>query len=160
MGTKEEITPNALEELGRAENAPARHVAGTEDLLSAMGAISDQDVTQKADKPRKAHWRQILIACCCILAIAAAAKAFLYLNAEIGALTKEINTLMTQLSATGTREQLGTVRAQIQDLRTTNTQLRAELAQLEETIETLKARKSNVAATQPNRKQQPAKKIP
>jgi hypothetical protein len=67
--------------------------------------------------------QQIFIACCCILAIAAAGKGFFYLDIKINAVVKDINTLKARVTAPDTREQFAAVTAEMKDLKATNAQL-------------------------------------
>ena len=149
---KEESKPTVLEGFVRAKNASARHMTGTEDLLSAMSAKSNQDATPETKKPRNIRWQWILVACCCILAIAAAVKAFLYLDTKISAAVKELSALEAQLATTDTKGQLAAVTAEMKELKATNTQLRAEVKEIRDALEALKARKNNVVPAQPKRR--------
>ena len=151
MGNKEEIKANTFEKVLMAKKASARNMTGTEDLLSAMSTVSNQDATPETEKAHKARWRQIFVACCCILAIAAAVKAFLYLDTEISAVVKELNMVEAQAAMTNTKEQLA-VTAEMKDLKATITQLRAEVNEIRDTLEALKARKNNVVPAQPKRR--------
>ncbi|HME44252.1 MAG TPA: hypothetical protein VKF36_14265 [Syntrophorhabdales bacterium] len=154
MGNKEDIKANTFEKILMAKKASARNMTGTEDLLSAMSATSNQDTEAETEKPRKAHktrWLQILVACCCILIIAAAGIDFLYVNSEIsavqsavGSAVKDLDTLKAQLAVTDVRKQLTAVTAEVEDLKATNTQLRAEVKEMRDTLEALKARKNGV----------------
>ena len=149
MGDKEEVKPNILEEVVRAENASERHVTGAEDLLSAMSAMSIEEVKPEAKKPHKTRWQPIFIACCCLLAVVIAGLSFLHVDAKINAVVKDLNTLKAQRTAPDTKEQLA---AEMQDLKATNAQLRAEVKKIKDTIEALKARKENVAPAQRKRR--------
>jgi len=154
MGNKEEIKANTFEKVLMAKKASATNMTGVKELLSAMSVVSNQDATPETEEPRKAHktyWLQILMACCCILVIAAAVQAFLYLDTKIGAVGKELNTVETQAAMANTKEQLA-VTAEIKDLKAANTQLRAELRETREALETLKARKNNVVPAQQRRR--------
>ena len=157
MGNKEEIKANSFEKVLMAKKASARDMTGAEDLLSAMG---NEDIKSDTKKPRKTRWQwqQIFIACCCIFAIAAAGIGFLYLDTKInavqssvGSAVKDLNTLKAQVTAADTREQLAAVTAEMEDLKTTNTQLRDEVERLREAFETSKARKNNVVPAQRKR---------
>ena len=99
------------------------------------------------------------MACICIFTIAAAAKGFLYFDTEIGTVeyaigsaVKDLNTLKAQVTATDTREQLAAVTTEIEDLKVTNTQLRAEMREIKEALETLKTRKNTVVSAQRKRR--------
>ena len=151
MGNKEEIKANILEAVVREKNVSARRMTGTEELLSAMGAVSNQNATPETKKPRKIPRTQILVACCCLLAIAAAGIGFLYLDTEIGAVAKELNMVEAQAAMTNTKEQLA-VTAEIKDLKAANTQLRTEVKEIRDTLEALKARRNNVVPPQPKRR--------
>ncbi len=147
MGNKEEIKANTFEKVLMAKKAAARNMTGAEDLLSAMSATSNQDATPETEKPHKSHktyWRQILLACCCVLAIAAAVKGFLYLDTEISAVVKELGALEARLATTDTKGQLAAVTAEMKDLKATNTHLQAEVNEIRDTLEVLKAKKNNV----------------
>jgi cell division protein FtsB len=157
MGNKEEIKANSFEKVLMAKKASARDMTGAEDLLSAMG---NEDIKSDTKKPHKTRWQrqQILVACCCLLAIAAAGIGFLYLDTKInavqssvGSAVKDLNTLKAQVTAADTREQLAAVTAEMEDLRATNTQLRDEVERLREAFETSKARKNNVVPAQRKR---------
>jgi FtsZ-binding cell division protein ZapB len=149
---KEEIKPSVLGEFARAKSASARHMTGTEDLLSAMSAKSNQDATPETRKPRKVRWQWILVTCCCILAIAAAVNGFLYLDTKISAAVKELSALEAQLATTDAKGQLAAVTAEMKELKATNAQLRAEVGQIREAFEALKAKKNNVVPPQPKRR--------
>ena len=158
MGDKEEIKANVLEKVVSEKNASAGHMTGAKDLLSAMGAVSNQDATPETKKPHKIRWQQILVACCCLLAIAAAGIGFLYLDTKInavqssvGSAVKDLNTLKAQVTAADTKAQLATVTAEAKDLKTTNTQLRAEVEQIRDTLEALKVKKNNIVSAQRKR---------
>jgi len=138
------------------KSASARRLTGTEELLSAM---SNEEVQPETRKPRKTYWQHILMTCCCILVIAAAGKGFLYLDTEIstaqsavGSTVKDLNTLKAEVTAADTKEQIAAATAEIEDLKTTNTQLRAEVEQLREAFETSKARNNNVVSMQRKRR--------
>ena len=166
MGNKEELKTTILEAVVREKNASARHMTGTEDLLKAMNSVDSKadmnsvEAKPETKKPHKTHWQQIVIACCCILAIAAAVKAFLYLDTEIGTVQsavgsaiKELNTLNAQRTAVAdTKEQLAAVTAEIKDLKAINTQLRAEVKEIREAFEVSKAKKNNVVPAQQKRR--------
>jgi septal ring factor EnvC (AmiA/AmiB activator) len=98
------------------------------------------------------------VTCCGILAIAAAGKGFLYLDngistveSAVGSAVKDLNTLKAQVTAADTKEQLATVTAEAKDLKTTNTQLRAEVEQIRDTLEALKVKKNNIVSAQRKR---------
>jgi len=138
------------------KSASTRYMTRAEDLLSAM---SDEEVKPETKTPHKAHWQQIFMACCCLLVIAAATKGFLYLDTEIstaqsavGSTVKDLNTLKAEVTAADTKEQIAAATAEIEDLRVSNTQLRAEVREIREALETLKARKTNVASIQRKRR--------
>jgi len=134
------------------KSASTRYMTRAEELLSAM---SDEEVRPETKKPHKAHWQQIFMACCCLLLIAAAGKGFLYLDTEIstvqsdvGSAVKDLNTLQAEVTAASTKEEITTATAEIEDLKVTNTQLRAEVEQLREALEMSKARNNNVVSAQ------------
>ena len=134
------------------KSASARRLTGTEELLSAM---NNEEAQPEIRKPRKTYWKHILMACCSILVIAAASKGFLYLDTEIstaqsavGSTVKDLNTLKAQVSAADIKEEIAAAIVEIEDLKASNTQLRAEVREIREALETLKARKSNVASIQ------------
>ena len=138
------------------KSASARHLTGTEELLSAM---SNEDVKPERKRSNGTLWQYILMACCCILVIAAAGKGFLYLDNEIntvqsavGSVVKDFNTLKAQVTAADTREQIAAANAEIEDLRMTNAQLRAEVKEIRDTLETVKARKNNASPAQRKRR--------
>jgi FtsZ-binding cell division protein ZapB len=142
------------------KSSSARRMTGTEELLRVMSNLeSNPDATKSQKPPQKARWQQIFMACFCIFTIAAAGKGFLYFDTEISAVrsavestVKDINTLKTQISITGTKEQLAAVTAEVDDLKTTNTQLRAEMREMREAFEALKTRKNTVVSTQRKRR--------
>ncbi len=152
MGDKEEIKPNVLEKVVSEKNASAGHMTGAKDLLSAMSAVSNQDATSETKKPHKTRWQQIFIACCCILAIAAAGKGFFYLDIKINAVAKDINTVKARVTAPDTKEQFAAVTAEVEDLKATNTQLRTEVKKIRDTLEALRARKNNVVSAPQRRR--------
>ena len=132
------------------KSASTRYMTRAEDLLSAM---SDEEVKPETKTPHKAHWQQIFMACCCLLVIAAATKGFLYLDTEIsmvqsdvGSTVKDLNTLQAEVTAARTKEEIAAATSEIEDLKATNTQLRAEVEQLREAFETSKAKKNVVSA--------------
>ncbi|HUJ89375.1 MAG TPA: hypothetical protein VLX12_04205 [Syntrophorhabdales bacterium] len=141
-------------------NSSARRMTGTEELLRVMSNVENDTETVKSRKaPHKAHWQQVLMACFCILTISAAAKGFIYFDTEISTVrsaaestVKDVNTLKAQVSASDAREQLAAVSAEVEDLKTTNAQLRAEISQIKEAFETLKARKNTVVSAQRKRR--------
>jgi cell division protein FtsB len=99
------------------------------------------------------------MACCCIFAIAAAGIGFLYLDAKIsavqsavGSAVKDLSTLKARMTAPDTKEQLAAVTAEVEHLKATNTQLRAEVKKIRDTLEVLKARKNNVVSAQRKRR--------
>jgi cell division protein FtsB len=137
-------------------SASIRHLTGTEELLSAM---SNQEVKPEKKRSYKILVQYILMAFCSILAVAAAGKGFLYLDNEVstvqsavGSAVKDLNTLKAQVTATDTKEEIAAANAEIEDLRATNTQLRAEVKEIRDTLETLKAKKTTVALTQRKRR--------
>ena len=138
------------------KSASARRLTGTEELLSAM---SNQEVKPQKKRSYKIFLQYILMACCSILAIAAAGKGFLYLDNEIstvqsavGSAVKDLNTLRAQVTAADTKEEIAAATAEIENLRATNTQLRAEVKEVRDTLEALKARKTNVVLAQRKRR--------
>ena len=138
----------------------ARRMTGTEELLYAM---SNQEVSSSTRRSHKMPWQQILIACFCVLGIAAAVKGFLYLDTEVssvqsavGSATDDLNTLKTQVTSSDTNERLATVNDEIKNLKVTNAQLQSEIREMRESLETLRAKKQNVAAPQRKRKQDDA----
>ncbi len=151
MGNKEGIKANILEGFVRAKKASPTNVTGVKDLLSVMSAVNNQDATPETKKPRNIRWQWILVACCCILVIAAAVQAFLYLDTKIGAVGKELNMVEAQAAMANTKEQVA-VTAEVKDLRAANAQLRAEVKEIRDTLEALKARKNNVVPPQPKRR--------
>jgi septal ring factor EnvC (AmiA/AmiB activator) len=138
------------------KSASARHLTGTEELLSAM---SNEEVRPESKKSNGTLWQYILMVCCCILVVAAAGKGFLYLDNEIstvqsavGSAVKDFNTLKAQVTAADTREQIAAANAEIEDLRMTNAQLRAEVKEIRDALETLKARKNSASPAQRKRR--------
>ena len=137
-------------------SASIRHLTGTEELLSAM---SNQEVKPEKKRSYKILVQYILMAFCSILAVAAVGKGFLYLDNEVstvqsavGSAVKDLNTLKAQVTATDTKEEIAAANAEIEDLRATNTQLRAEVKEIRDTLETLKAKKTTVALAQRKRR--------
>jgi cell division protein FtsB len=138
------------------KSASARHLTGTEELLSAM---SNEDVKPESKRSNGTLWQYILMVCCSILVVAAAGKGFLYLDNEIstvqsavGSAVKDFNTLKAQVTAADTREQIAAANAEIEDLRMTNVQLRAEVKEIRDTLETVRARKSSASPAQRKRR--------
>jgi len=136
--------------------ASARRMTGTEELLSVMG---NQEVKTEAKEPRKTHWQQIVMACLCMLAIAAAGKGFLYLGTEIsevqsavGSAVRDLGSLKAELTATDTKQQIANIAAEIEELKATNIALQAELKEIKGTFETLLAKKNNLVAAQRKRR--------
>ena len=134
----------------------ARRMTGTEELLNAMNSQEISSVTQK---PSRRPWQQILITCFCVLSIAAAAKGFLYLDTEvstvqsaIGSTANDINALKTQVASSDEKERLTAVNAEIKNLKTTNAQLESEIREIRESLEALRAKKQNLAASQRKRR--------
>jgi len=136
-----------------------------EELLSAMGNqevkpdTGDQEAKPEKKRFYKILLQNILVTCCGILAIAAAGKGFLYLDngistveSAVGSAVKDLNAFKAQVTAADTREQLAAVTAEVVDLKTTNTQLRAEVEQLREAFETSKAKKNNIVPAQRKRR--------
>jgi len=151
MGTKEEMKANILEEIVVAKKA-ARPMTGTEDLLNAM---SNEDAKPEIKKAHKTRWQRIVVACCCIVAVGAAGKGFLFLHTEVGAVqsaiglaVKDLGTLKAQLATTDTKERLAAATAEVEGLKAANTRLRAEVKEIRDTLEALKARKNNVGPAQ------------
>jgi cell division protein FtsB len=137
-------------------SASVRHLTGTEELLSAM---SNQEVKPEKKRSYKIFLQYILMAFCSILAVAAVGKGFLYLDNEVstvqsavGSAVKDLNTLKAQVTATDTKEEIASTNAEIQDLRATNTQLRAEVKEIRDTLEALKVKKTTVALAQRKRR--------
>jgi hypothetical protein len=138
------------------KHALERHLSNAQELLTVM---SNEEVKPEMKKPHKTYWQQILTACFGILAIAALGKGFLYLEAEIstaqstvGSAVKDLTTLKAQVSATDTREQIAIVTTELENLKTTNTQFWAEVQQLREIVDALKAKKTNVSPAQRKRR--------
>jgi septal ring factor EnvC (AmiA/AmiB activator) len=145
-------------------SAWTRYETRAEELLSAMNnQEAKPDMSNEEAKPEKKRsykipLQNILVACCGILAIAAAGKGFLYLDngistveSAVGSAVKDLNTLKAQVTAADTKEQLATVTAEAKDLKTTNTQLRAEVEQIRDTLEALKVKKNNIVSAQRKR---------
>jgi cell division protein FtsB len=137
-------------------SASVRHLTGTEELLNAM---SNQEVKPEKKRSYKIFLQYILMAFCSILAVAAVGKGFLYLDNEVstvqsavGSAVKDLNTLKAQVTATDTKEEIASTNAEIQDLRATNTQLRAEVKEIRDTLEALKVKKTTVALAQRKRR--------
>ena len=134
------------------KSASTRYETRAEGLLRAM---SNQEVEPEKKRSYKILLQYILIAFCSILAIATVDKGFLYLDNGIrtlqsaaGSAVKDLNALKAEVTAADTREQLVAVTAEVGDLKATNTQLRAEVEQIRDTFEALKARKDNIVAAQ------------
>jgi septal ring factor EnvC (AmiA/AmiB activator) len=145
-------------------SAWTRYETRAEELLSAMNnQEAKPDMSNEEAKPEKKRsykipLQNILVACCGILAIAAAGKGFLYLDngistveSAVGSAVKDLNTLKAQVTAADTKAQLATVTAEAKDLKTTNTQLRAEVEQIRDTLEALKVKKNNIVSAQRKR---------
>jgi hypothetical protein len=152
MGDKEEIKSNILDEVVGEKNASATHKTGAEDLLSAMSAMSNEDVKPEIKKPHKTRWQPIFIACCCLLAIVAAGLGFLHLDTKINAVVKDLSTMKAHVTAPDTKGQLAAVTAEMRDLKVANAQLRAEVKKIRDTVEASKARKEAVAPAQRKRR--------
>ena len=146
------------------ESAWTRYETRAEELLSAMNNQEVKpDISNEKVKPEKKRFykillQNILVTCCGILAIAAVGKGFLYLDngistveSAVGSAVKDLNTLKAQVTAADTKEQLATVTAEAKDLKTTNTQLRAEVEQIRDTLEALKVKKNNIVSAQRKR---------
>jgi FtsZ-binding cell division protein ZapB len=138
------------------KSSSARRITGTEELLSVM---SNEEMNTETKKSYKSRWQQIFMTCFCIFTIAAAAKGFLYLDTEVstvqsavGSAAKDLNTLKAEVTAADTKERLAAVTAEIEDLKATNTQLRAEAREIREAFETFKTRKDNVVPAQRKRR--------
>jgi hypothetical protein len=143
------------EEVVMEKSASTSYMTRAEELLSAM---SEQEVKPEKKRFYKILMQNILVACCGILAIAAAGKGFLYLDngistvqSAVGSTVKDLNTLKAQVTAADTREQLATVTAEVEDLRATSAQLRAEVGQIRDAFEALKTKKNNVVSAQRKR---------
>ncbi len=147
------------------KSAWTRYETRAEELLSAMGNqevkpdTGDQEAKPEKKRFYKVLLQNILVTCCGILAIAAAGKGFLYLDngistveSAVGSAVKDLNAFKAQVTAADTREQLAAVTAEVGDLKTTNTQLRAEVEQLREAFETSKAKKNNIVPAQRKRR--------
>jgi cell division protein FtsB len=137
------------------KSASVSYTTRAEELLSAM---SEQEAKPEKKRLCKIPLQNILVTCCGILAIAAVGKGFLYLDngistvqSAVGSTVKDLNTLKAQVTAADTREQLAAVTAEAKDLKTTNTQLRAEVEQIRDTLDALKAKKTNVVSAQRKR---------
>ena len=120
--------------------------------------MSNEEVKPEKKKSYKTPLQNILVTCCGILAIAAAGKGFLYLDngistvqAAVGSAVKDLNTLKADVTAASTKEEITTATAEIEDLKATNTQLRAEVEQIRGALETSKAKKNNVVSAQHKR---------
>ena len=72
-------------------------------------------------------------------------------QSDVKSAVKELNALKAEVTAASTKEEITTATAEIEDLRATNTQLRAEVEQLREAFETSKAKKKNVVSAQHKR---------
>lgn len=147
------------------KSAWTRYETRAEELLSAMGNqevkpdTGDQEAKPEKKRFYKILLQNILMTCCGILAIAAAGKGFLYLDngistveSAVGSAIKDLNTLKAQVTAADTRGQLAAVTAEMKELKATNAQLRAEVGQIREAFEALKAKKNNVVPPQPKRR--------
>jgi cell division protein FtsB len=155
----------SFEEVLMEKSAWTRYETRAEELLSAMGNqevkpdTGDQEAKPEKKRFYKILLQNILVTCCCLLVIAAAGKGFLYLDTEIstvqsdvGSAVKDLNTLKAEVTVADTKEQFATVTAEVEDLKATNTQLRAEVEQLREAFETSKARNNNVVSAQRKRR--------
>ncbi len=67
-------------------------------------------------------------------------------NPQSDQLSKISTRSRQQVTAADTKEQLAAVTAEMEDLKATNTQLRAEVEQIREAFESLKAKKKNVVS--------------
>jgi len=138
------------------KNVVARRITGTEELLSALGSEQIKAATKKS---RKVRWQQILVISLCVLSLAAAGKGFLYLDSEIGAVqsavrsaVNDLKTLRTQVDAVDTRERIGALIAELDELRVTNAQLLNEVEQIKETYETFKPKQNTVTSRRQKRR--------
>lgn len=136
--------------------ASERHLANAGGLLTIMGK---EEVKPEAKKPHKIPWLPIVMACCCILALTAAGKGFRYLDTQIGTVqsatrstVKDLNALRAQVTAADPKERLAAVTVEMEDLKATNMELRSEVEQVREVVETLKARKNNAVSAQQKRR--------
>jgi hypothetical protein len=143
------------EEAVMEKSASTSYIARAEELLSVM---SNEEAKPAKTRFYKSLLQNILVACCGILAIAALGKGFLYLDngistveSAVGSAVKDLNTLKVQVTAADAREQLATVTAEVKNLRTTSTQLLAEVEQIRDTFDALKAKRNNVASAQRKR---------
>jgi len=152
MGNNEENKPNnVLTELTKAKSAMARNMTGPQDLLSAMNTADRQAPMPEIKKRYGIRWQQILVTCACILAIALGVKAFFYLDDKVGAVAKEISTVEAQAAGVNTKG-YAAITAEIKDLKAANAQLQAQLREIRDTVEMLKAKKNNVVAAPPKRR--------
>jgi FtsZ-binding cell division protein ZapB len=155
----------SFEEVLMEKSAWKRYETRAEELLSAMGNqevkpdTGDQEAKPEKKRFYKILLQNILVTCCGILAIAAAGKGFLYLDngistveSAVGSAVKDLNAFKAEVAAANTKEEITTATAEIEDLKTTNTQLRAEVEQLREAFETSKARNNNVVSMQRKRR--------
>jgi hypothetical protein len=152
------------EEVVMEESAWTRYETRAQELLSAMSdreaesEKSFQEVVPEKKRSYRIPLQNILVTCCGILAMVALGKVFLYLDngistvqSAVGSAVKDLNTLKAQVTATDTRGRLASVTAEVGDLKATNTQLRAEVEQIREAFETLKAKKTNIVSAQRKR---------
>ncbi len=137
------------------KSASARRLTGTEELLNAM---ANQEVKPEKKRSYAFILQYILMGACSVLAIAAAGKGFLYLDNEIstmhsmvGSAVKDLNTLKAQVTAADTREGIAAANAEIEDLRTANLQLRAEVREIKDALEGLKAKRSSASPARKRR---------
>ena len=121
--------------------------------------MGNQEVEPEKKRSYKILLQNILVTCCGILAIAAVGKGFFYLDNEITAVARDLNALKAGMTAApDTKEQLAAVTAEVEHLKTTNTQLRAEVKKIRDTLEASKTKKNNVVPAQQKRGRQPRSK--
>jgi cell division protein FtsB len=131
------------EEAVMEESAWTRYETRAAELLTAMNNqevkpdMSNEEAKPEKKRSYKILLQNILMTCCCLLAIAAVGKGFLHLDngistvgSAVGSAVKDLNTLKAQMTAADTKEQLAAVTAEMKDLKATNTQLQAEVEQI------------------------------
>ena len=111
---------------------------------------------REPSRPQPSQLRNypIVLASCCILFALAAGGAFLRVEGKIGemqsvadAAVKDIGTLKARMAIDNTKEQIATVKAQVDELRAAKMQFEDEVEQMKNILETVKNRANNIRGT-------------
>jgi hypothetical protein len=105
-------------------------------------------------QPNQLRNYPIVVASCCILFALAAGGVFLRVEGEIGgiqsvadAAVKDIGTLKARMAIDNTKEQIATVKAQVDELQAAKMQFEDEVEQMKNILETVKNRANNIRGT-------------